>query len=298
MTAARKSFSNGYQFAWDSTSLGVLKTCPRKYYYQIVLGYQSKAQSVHLRFGIAYHSALEAFEKAQGTFTERFNAALARVVLDCTEPDGSWWESGDSYKNTQTLFCTVIWYLDQFRFSADPATTVISAGKPAVELSFSFNLNTDIVLCGHLDRLVLFHEQTWVLDKKTTKSSLDQRYFAQYNPDNQMTLYTAAAQIILDKPAKGVIIDAAQVLVSGSRFQRAFTTRSAEDIEEFIAETNFFIRQAEFFADKNFWPKNDKSCNNFAGCEFRAVCSTSDRMRQVLLENDFVKRPWDPLERR
>ena len=37
------------QFAWDSTSLGLLKTCPRLYYYTIIEGYAPRGESIHPR---------------------------------------------------------------------------------------------------------------------------------------------------------------------------------------------------------------------------------------------------------
>lgn len=51
-----------FQVAWDSTSLGTFKECPRKYYYQHILGWQTKHASVHLIFGQLYHSGMEAYD--------------------------------------------------------------------------------------------------------------------------------------------------------------------------------------------------------------------------------------------
>src|SRR6266436_1361263 len=50
------------QYAWDSTSLGWLKICPRLYQYQMIEGWQSHEESVHLRFGIEYHRALQDYD--------------------------------------------------------------------------------------------------------------------------------------------------------------------------------------------------------------------------------------------
>jgi hypothetical protein len=63
--AAPSPFVEGtqLQFAWDSTSLGYLKECPRKYFYTIVEGWRGKGQSVHLEFGGLYHKALEEYDK-------------------------------------------------------------------------------------------------------------------------------------------------------------------------------------------------------------------------------------------
>src|SRR5215472_944870 len=52
------------QYAWDSTSLGYLKRCPRLYEYNILLGYEEKEESIHLRFGIEVHSSFANYEIA------------------------------------------------------------------------------------------------------------------------------------------------------------------------------------------------------------------------------------------
>jgi hypothetical protein len=294
---ARKSFDNGYQFAWDSTSLGALKTCPRKYLYQIILGFSPRSMSFHLRFGILYHKALENYDKITGTHDERVIKSILSIAPDLCEPDGSCWDTGDTGKSVPNLIRSIIWYLDHFR--NDAAKTIILAnGQPAVELSFRFNLTTDILLCGHLDRVVEFGLQTWVMDRKTTKGALGSYYMAQFNPNNQMTLYSAASRIVLNQAARGVIIDAAQILVSETRFARGFTERSDEDIEEFFTETKFYLNQAQHFTETKLWPKNDQACGNYGGCAFREVCSAPPRMRETILRSNFVSNFWDPLETR
>lgn len=306
-TTGLKAFSSsipGLQFAWDSTSLGELKTCPRKYYYSILEGWQGISD--HLTFGIHYHSAIERYDHAKAEGLDH-DDALDRAVEYClTEtvtrlPNGSWrpWASVEPNKNRFTLLRTVVWYLDQFQ--DDSAQTIIlSSGKPAVELSFSFEIdqkidNTRAVLCGHLDKIVDFTGKKFVMDHKTTKYALDDRYFAQFNPDNQMTLYTLASRVVYGEPVKGIIIDAAQVLVNSSRFLRGFTYRYEEELTEWLAETSYYISLAESFAKASFWPKNDKACGLYGGCAFRPVCSAKPSFRETLLKASFRQRTWDPL---
>src|SRR5215831_3104281 len=50
------------QYAWDSTSLGYLKRCPRLYEYCIIEGYEEKEESIHLRFGIEVHASYANYE--------------------------------------------------------------------------------------------------------------------------------------------------------------------------------------------------------------------------------------------
>lgn len=299
------------QFAWDSTSLGWLKECPRKYQYHMVEGWRSKGESVHLRFGQLYHSALELYDRLRAEGVDH-DQALRTVVYatmkETWEPaEGDTpehpWDSGHNLKTRETLVRSIIWYLDHF--IDDPAKTVIlTNGKPAVELSFKMELDwgpgrsQPYILCGHLDRVVEFSGGTYVMDRKTSTSTIGSYYFDQFEPDNQMSLYTLAAKVIYQTPVKGVIIDAAQVAVGFTRFSRGFTYRTDHQIEEWLKDVKFWFRQAEGYAIEGYWPMNDKSCHKYGGCPFRKVCSKDPSVRDKFLATDFTRHPWNPLEPR
>jgi hypothetical protein len=151
------------------------------------------------------------------------------------------------------------------------------------------------LLCGHLDRVVEFGGQKYVMDRKTTGSSPTPHYFDGFAPDNQMSIYTLAARVQFSTPVAGVIIDAAQVAVGFTRFQRGFTYRTEAQLEEWLADFRFWTAQAEGFAEAGHWPMNDKSCGMYGGCTFRKICSKSPEVRERFLESDFERRPWNPL---
>lgn len=298
------------QFAWDSTSLGWLKECPRKYQYSMVEQWRTKSDSIHLDFGRWYHAALEHYDKARAlnlSHEEALNDTVS-LVMGWTWADGKPWDSDHSNKTRETLIRSIIWYVEHFK--DDPAQTVILAnGKPAVELSFKMELgwaptykdgpfSQPYVLCGHLDRVVNFSGGTYVMDRKTSSSTIGSNYFDQYDPDNQMSLYTLAAKVIYQTPVKGVIIDAVQIAVGFSRFSRGFTYRTDAQIEEWLEDTKHWFRLAEQYSKDNYWPMNDKSCHKYGGCPFRRVCSKSPEVRSKFLETDFYKRQWNPLEPR
>lgn len=311
------------QYAFDSTSLGWLKTCPRLYQYHMIEGWVGKGNSVHLQFGLWYHAALELFDKrrSQG---DSWDDALATVVQSalCDTWDfveNKPWVSDHNLKTRETLIRSIIWYIDHFK--DDPAETVqLANGKPAVELSFKMELDfgprggllggtaempqttgnkildgQPYILSGHLDRVVTFSGGTYVMDRKTSSSTIGSYYFDQYDPDNQMSLYTLAAKVIYNTPVKGVIIDAAQIAVGFTRFSRGLTYRTDQQLEEFLDETKWYLRRAEEMAKENYWPRNDKACHHYGGCTFRKVCSKNPEMREKFLETDFVKRQWNPL---
>jgi hypothetical protein len=113
-----------------------------------------------------------------------------------------------------------------------------------------------------------------------------------------MSLYSLAARAIYKVPIKGVIIDTCQIQVTFSRYIRGFTYRSDTQLDEWLQDTRHWFALAVKYAEQNYWPQNDKSCNLYGGCVFRKVCSKSPEIRQVFLESDFHIEPWNPLERR
>lgn len=303
--------STTLQFAWDSTSLGVFKECARKYYYSMVLGYRPHGLSIHLKFGLIVHSALELYDRVKAERGEAFDheEAVDKVVdhvltetwdREAERP----WDSEDSYKNRHTLLRTVIWYLEAYK--DDPAQTIILAnGKPAVELTFKLSLGMwvpgggqDYLFTGHMDRVVEYCGGQYVMDRKTSKSELNARYFKGYSPDNQMSAYSLASNIIYDAPVQGVIIDGMHIQVGATNFARGFTLRTEAQLEEWLVETQGWIRLAEHYAEKHFYPMNDKSCHNYGGCPFREVCSKDPRVRQNFLDTNFKIERWNPLDER
>lgn len=313
------------QYAWDSTSLGYLKTCPRLYQYIMIEGWSSGAEeSVHLRFGIEYHKALEEYDIARAEGMNHPDA-VRKMLRDLLVRTYGWdvdiTSKAGKYKNRNTLVRTVLWYLD--KFADDPAKTyILNDGTAAVELSFRYELEFSpaakfqqpgkpqpYMLSGHLDRVVDFNGELFVMDRKTTTTTPGDYYFSQFQPNNQMTLYSLASKIILGAPIKGVIIDAAQIMldyektnIPGARFVRGVTYRTDAQLAEWLQDLRYWFTLAEAYAAEGYWPMNDTACDKFGGCRFREICSKSPQVRERFLEVHFTKLPpedrWNPLKPR
>jgi len=307
------------QWAWDATSLGWFKECPRKYQYSMIEGWRTKSEVARLQFGIYYHKALETYDRYR--VVQEHDEALRHVISDLlrwTWRDGAPWRASRSLdaEDKLSVLCrenlvrSVVWYCD--RFKDDPAKTrVLADGTPMVELHFLFELgrhpydsvkgktyNKSYSLCGYLDRVVTFNGDPYVMDRKTTTSTISSYYYDRYDPDNQMSLYTVASQIAFHTPVKGVILDAAQVAVGFSRFGRSIIFKTADQLEEWLRDLNYWLDQAERYAEHGYWPQNDKACNNYGGCMFKEICSKSPSVRSKFLSTAFDRKPWNPLEPR
>lgn len=301
--------TDGTFFAWDSTMLKAAEKCPRYFQYKMIEGWQPVRKSVHLVFGGHYAKALERYHRLRAEGNS-LDDALESVILDCLRetweicgsrdgvPIGKPWDSMDNTKTRETLIRSIIWYIDEFA-NDSLRTVILPDGKAAAELSFTLAVDDDIVICGHLDRLCEQGGDAYVADNKTTSSVITQRYFDQYSPDTQMSLYTFAGHAIYKLPVKGVVIDAAQVLVGGTRFERGFTFRTQEQLDEWYnGIMELIYRMNEYVTAGNF-PMNPSSCGNYGGCEFRHVCSKNPAQREAFLKADFNRSSvWNPLERR
>lgn len=306
----RLSFSTSlasHQIAWDATSLTALKTCPRYYQYNIIEGHITRTESIHLRWGKEYNNALVVYNRERSTGATHADAmrSALRYALVSTwdEALARPWTSDLPNKTRETLLRSLVWYLTNFE--EDPLKTdVLKDGSAAVELNFSIQLEQEseltgepYLLCGYLDRKVEFAGGEWITDWKTTRYALDEKYFSQYSPNNQVSLYSFAGGIISkDKPIKGIIIDAVQLGVTFSRFQRKEIPRTQMSLEEWITDSLIYIRQNETYVQNNYWPQNDTSCDKYGGCPYRTICAASPEVRPRLLDGLFHKRTWDPLQ--
>jgi len=287
----------------DSTSLGEFKTCPRKYYYRVVLGFVPRAASPHLLFGQYVHSALERYDRARAnglSHTDALRAAVLEAMTLSWHGDRPWW-SGHPTKNRLTLIRTVVWYLDRFGEDDSLQTLLLASSEsPAVELSFQFSVQKlavtgePIFFCGHIDKIALFNTEPYIVDRKTTSITLSTSFFSQFSPDNQFSLYTLAGKIAYETPVRGIICDGIQVAATFSRFERQMIPRSEAQIEEWLSDTFMWLDLMGQMAESNRWPMNDKACHHYGGCPYRPVCSRAPSARQTWLEADYIHSIWDP----
>jgi hypothetical protein len=292
----------GLQLAIDSTSLGAFKTCSKYYYYTIIHGYISRSTKIDLLFGLLYHASLEWFDHkiAEGMEYEEAIKSTVRRVLELTwdKEKNKPIEMDDANKNRPNLLRTVIWYLDKFKDDQIP-TVILANGKPAVELSFRFELdfksstNEPYLMCGHLDRVVEWGNSKKILDRKTTRHTLDDKYYSQFSPHNQFSLYDFAGPIVFGVNTSGIVVDAAQIAVTFSRFERREISRVPAIREEWYKDLKYWLGQMDLCAQTQHWPQNDKACFM---CEFKSVCSKPESLRKSFLDGQFDKRIWNPLQ--
>jgi hypothetical protein len=287
------------QLSWDATSLKCIQHCPRRYFYEIVLGYKTEKESHHLVFGRHYHSSLEAYDHAVSVGVPWENAQDIAVHQALRLSYG--WESGDAAKQRFSLWRSVQWYTEQFRPETDRVKPVLNDGKAMLEQGFSFQLPFtapgahDYMGCGYFDGVVEAMGGIYVRERKTTGKTLNADWFRTFDVDCQIDMYTTAGKVVFDYPVRGVLIDGAQVTINFSRYGRAPSTRTEPQLEEFLDDVGQWIMMAESYATNRYWPKATRFCFM---CPFQSVCSKDPASRIGALIGEFRIDDWDPtLER-
>ena len=207
-------------------------------------------------------------------------------------------------KNRHTLVRLIAWYCEE---QPEDLTSGLHAlrfpnGKPAVELSFKLPLpwqnkhGETYILAGHIDSIMTNGDENFAADNKSTKNAISSNYWKQFKPNTQVSTYDLAGSLLWPElNLKGFMIEAAQVLVDGARFGSQLFYNTQAEREEYFGELQWWLDQAERFADAGHWPMNRTNCKI---CTFNAICSREPAKREASLKADFVKRPWNPLEER
>lgn len=289
------------QYAWDATSLESFKRCPRLYQYEMIEGWRPKRESVDLRWGGEFHTAMHQYQLIIADGEAKHDEAVFHTVRELMYRVEDW-DTDHRYKNRFTLIRSVIRYLDQYEH--DPAKTImLSNGKPAVEVSFNFELDygpaasdQPYILCGHLDRVVDFQGDIFGEDYKSTKTTPGPYFWNQFEPNNQMSLYTLAGNVIFQTNIKGMLIDSIQLMIDDTRCTRGTTYRTDDQIAEWLIDLQQVLEEAELSATRGYWRMNDTACDKYGGCKFREICSKSPGVRERFLKGDFnQEEPWNPL---
>ena len=283
----------------------VFMTCARKYRMQIVDGWVPKKMAPALEFGILFHACMEYHSKLIASGVEHKDALPKVVKFALVKSEGfKGDEDGKQHRTRFTLVRSVVWYFDHFRHDAF-ATYRKKDGSAAVELSFRVAIpltgpdGEPYLLCGHIDRVIeTATGEVMISDYKTTAYTLSSNWFEKFSPNWQMSNYIFGATVDLPTPPTGAIIDAAQLAKGFNRFGRGKTERTPDQQEEWLNDTQEWIRLAEYFSDRDYWPMNLSSCGNYGGCMFRGVCSRDPSVRETWLKSDFKQERWNPLRNR
>lgn len=272
---------------WDYTAISTFLSCRKEFYFFIVKGYRPKHVSVHLRFGLAVHDALDTL------YTKGLDEALK--VFEETYVD----EGDHSIKTMANGLELMRWYAEVYKH--EPFKVI---GKP--ETGFVFPVG-DIMWGGRMDLPVDWDGELWIMEHKTC-SRLDSNYFKQFDLDMQVTSYILAAEEYLGKKCMGCIINAlepwkplvrprATSKKPEDHYARAPIHRTQRLKDIFKLNIQRHVRDIQWCADNDEWAESHKKdvCRRYnADCPYKKLCMYGEDPR--FIEQDYIIEPWLPYQ--
>lgn len=287
-------FVDNKQQVWDASSLSTFTRCPRLYKMGNIDGWTTKTESAAPLFGKAVHYGLELLEYAKFNGATKDEAVHAAVKGIVDEYGAGLQEIDDAARGLEAALRIPVWRAEDEYHSGNVRTAVLPDGKPALETRFECPIpGVDALrFSGRIDRIAEFGERLYIVDLKTTTSSLSSYYFERYNPNTQIYAYLWAVRRVLGIPVAGFIIDAIQSGVNFCRFGRQVFNVTDSQLDEWMDHVVLALNQAEDYYEDGDYPTNFNSCGAFGGCRFKDVCSRPPEHRQAWLDEDYVQKPY------
>lgn len=297
----------------DNFTLSQYMTCPLKFKERIIEGWTGRSKSAALGFGGALHEGLAAWYRTG-------NQAEAIKAIHEAWPANS---PVDDYRNEAKCISVMVEYMR--KYSQEAFKVVGAPSNPMIECTFT--LDTGMYLscleCGPdagvwrpedygnncpncnaplepieyggiFDGLVESAGSVYVLEHKTT-SQLGSYYFNQFKPNNQVSGYVWAAGLLSGRRVGGALINAIGVYKSqATKFERQLTTRSQDNITEWLEGVRQICELIQMSRRNNYWPMNTGACTLYGQCEYHSVhVLGTETERQKMLEQQYVRDSWE-----
>lgn len=268
----------------DNTSIITAKTCLRKYFLQIVLGFRPKVTPQYFAFGSAYHKFREVLEKTSSK-------------LDGLKAAGNYWEKNGKEPTVGTPydFLTGKRLLASCMVAFEHWEKERAGGQIKVIASEQFFqvVLSDGVTCigGRADQILRWNGKLWGRDFKTS-SKMGQYYQRTLEPNNQFTLYTLAEGKLVGERCVGQLVEVMyNTKNEGPKVIPFMSTRTEDQLARWESELIFFERILTLCRENDVYPMEEAHC---PFCPFHSVCkSPTEGAMMAQLEANFTQVPWN-----
>ena len=285
---------------YDNSKLQTFKDCPEKYRLKNLLGLKKREEGLEehdKNFGKAIHTGLELHYK--GKSIQEIKEAFSKdYMVQLNEED-----KAKTQENGIVLLEAYIKHYEQ----EDKKWTI-----KAVEVADTFEIAPGLSFMVKIDLVVEQQGCIYFVDHKTTGKSFNWTYWGQFEPNAQLTAYTAYCQAKFGE-CSGGIINGLQLGYRKNKymgelagfhysFQRQLFNRNRQQVEAWKWDAQEWIKRIGEFEKvyhwnpntslQYVWPKNEGQCRF---CSFKEICIScaDDQIIEQLYE---VTNPNEYLE--
>ena len=270
----------------DYSQINTFLTCRRKYENKYILALRKikyDFRNIDLEFGKTIHSCLERYYKGM---------AWAEIIKPIEEFQDL---ESEKCKTKGHLLKLMEQYIPYYS-GQDKGWTIL-----ATEINDTFKIQ-DMEYTVKVDLIIKDKDNIYVVDHKTTKTNRKSTYFQQFEPNTQVTGYTAYCQQKHGQ-CSGFIPNVMFVRYRERKwkgeeagfhceFERAIINRYPQQLEDFKSNVVDVAQQIEGCKITGYWSKTEVNC---MWCEFKELCISCDdeQVRNTLYE--MVENPLEYL---
>ena len=254
---------------YDNSQLQTFKDCPERYRLKYVEGLKKleEGRDEHDKnFGKAIHSALESYYKGG-------SLEASKLAFQTDYPVQL---SVEDLAKTQENGITLVEAYTKHYAKEDKAWTI-----KAVEVADQFEIAPGVLFTVKIDLIMEQQGCIYFVDHKTTGKPFNWTYWSRFEPNPQITAYTAYCQAKYGECSGGIInaikFGFRQRAYKGEpagfhyEFQRQLFNRNRYQIEAWKSDSLRWIKSLEEAKrdTSTVWKKNEGQCGY---CSFKEVC--------------------------
>ena len=272
--------------SYDYSMLSTFLRCRRRYHFRYVRNLATKSRQTAAEFGHAIHSALDSWH------THRDLDRATQVFRNEFVPDET-----DNKRTISVGVKMLQLYAEKY---AHEGFMVLKS-----EMPFKVPIpGTNVDFIGRIDKIVDWDGAIYILDHKTT-SRLGHQFFYMIKPNMQFDGYIWSARQLGFPKCSGVVLDALLVakglttpaqLAKLTPLARDISTRTEEELGNFLKDIKSTIRDIEACHLTNEWYPNTGACCDFVECPYRKVCKEEPIMQERIIQMEYKEEAWTPFE--
>lgn len=294
------------KFWMDNSAISLFKTCPRKYFLRIEQAICQATPGPALSTGSAVHDCKDIYLKAKiaGHRHEECKEialySLSKAMLAIPNPD--------ELRNETVLVKIMDRYFDRWK---DEIYTCIDT-----EVGFAVDLE-DFIYVGKIDAIKTHPAFGLLVEETKTTTIVGNRWDLRTKPNCQIDGYVSSYYILTGEMPYGAILDVIPVYdetktrekgqaavdkkVKANEAFRLITSRSKQDVDNWITTTKEWFSHIIRMKETKVWPMNTDACAPLVGytCEYIPICSEHPNVSDVHAMNIssiYKVEEWEPWE--
>ncbi len=304
----------------DASKIKTFMECPRKYFYNYVLGWEPEGINIHLIFGSAWHEAMavlltKGYESEH--INDAFNAFLDYFRQYVAEEDDAIY----SPKIPSRAFNALIGYVNQWRSDDRDVEVVTHNDQKMIEIGGQIALTNEYQMAFKMDSILKDGSGVFSREHKTASSAYN--WMAQWDLSMQVGTYHFVLDCLYpENEVKGI-------QMNGTVFKKTKDNAKSDAIDPFrhfeYLRGNIFKTKEQmqnWYSNTVWWfdsikqnfnalaecsdsdptlfcfPMNTTSCGNWTGCKYKDFCvSWMNPLRHLdRLPIGYSVRFWNPLQ--